>query len=260
MTIIPASIRNRNPGAMYPGPSSKKFGSASFETLKSKDGVHKIATFHSDIQGAAAMFDLLASKYCGQTVEKAITKWCGAFYVSSYIKVLESTGGIKRSDILTKAMLQDAEKGIPLARAMALQEAGREYPLTEEQWRQAHACAFLEPVAPAFAADNDVPSPKEATRVAAKIQAVTDVIKPIAAVAVPGGAVVAANVPTLPSIPAPPTAVLEQAGAWKGFATSAGELVTYAATNPKPLAIVAVAGLAMWLGPKFLPNLFGKGA
>ena len=36
--MIPASIRNNNPGAMYPGKSAKKFGSSTFETLKSKDG------------------------------------------------------------------------------------------------------------------------------------------------------------------------------------------------------------------------------
>jgi hypothetical protein len=187
MTIVPASIRNRNPGAMYPGPSSKKFGSSSFETLTSRDGVHKIATFRSDVQGGSALFDLLASKYVGLTVEKAITRWCGEFYVSTYIKVLEEHGGVKSSDILTKEMLEDPEKAIPLAKAMALQEAGREYPMTDEQWAQAHSCAFLQPVAPAFAPDNDVPSPKQETRTAAKVQKVVDVAKVALPVAGVGG-------------------------------------------------------------------------
>ncbi len=57
--MIPATIRNNNPGGMYPGKSSKKFGSTSYETLRSKDGVHKIATFPTKLHGAAAMFDLL---------------------------------------------------------------------------------------------------------------------------------------------------------------------------------------------------------
>lgn len=173
MAIIPASIRNNNPGAAYPGPSSRKFGSSSYETLKSRDGVHKIATFPSSIQGAAAMFDLLARRYTGMTIEAAITKWCGAFYVSTYIKVLEAQGGVSRTDLLTKEFLADPSKAIPLAKAMALQEAGREYPMTDAEWQQAHACAFREPVAPAFAPDNDVPSPKPETRTAAAIAKAT---------------------------------------------------------------------------------------
>ena len=92
--MIPASIRNNNPGAMYPGKSSKKFGSASFETLRSKDGVHKIATFPSGIHGAAAQFDLLHSDYCGKTVKAAIELWCGDFYAGTYVKVLEDKAGI----------------------------------------------------------------------------------------------------------------------------------------------------------------------
>jgi hypothetical protein len=176
MSIVPASIRNRNAGAQYPGKSAKKFGSSSFETLTSRDGVHKIATFPSHVQGASAMFDLLDQRYTGMTVEKAITKWCGAFYVSTYIKVLEDKGGVKRSDILTKDLLRDPEKAIPLARAMALQEAGRDYPMTGEEWQQAHACAFVEPIAPAFSADNDVPSPKAEMRTAAIVAKVKKVI------------------------------------------------------------------------------------
>lgn len=54
--MIPASIRNNNPGAMYPGPSAKKFGSKRFETLKSHDGTHKIACFDDPVHGAAAQF------------------------------------------------------------------------------------------------------------------------------------------------------------------------------------------------------------
>jgi hypothetical protein len=183
MSIVPASIRNRNPGAQYPGKSAKKFGSSSFETLTSRDGVHKIATFRSHIQGGSALFDLLDARYTGMTIEKAITKWCGAFYVSTYIKVLEDKGGIKRTDILTKDLLRDPEKAIPLARAMALQEAGRDYPMTGEEWQQAHACAFVEPIAPAFSADNDVPSPKAEMRTAKAMATVTKAGAGISAVA-----------------------------------------------------------------------------
>ena len=249
--IVPASIRNKNPGAQYPGKSAKKFGSASFETLKSHDGVHKIATFPSDIQGAAAMFDLLATSYCGMPVEKAITKWCGAFYVSTYVKVLEEKGGVRRSDMLTKDLLRDPSKAIPLARAMAWQEAGRDYPMTDDEWAQAHLCAFRQQIAPAFSVNNDVPSPKAEMRQAATVAAATKA----AGVATAAGGTVA----TL-TVPSPPTAILETATAWRGFSTQALEFGAFAVSSPKSIAVIAVAGAAVWFGPKIAPKLFGGGS
>lgn len=171
---IPASIRNRNPGAAYPGPSAKKFGSRSHEVLISKDGKHLIATFLTHVQGAAAMFDLLNTKgYLGKTIQAAITRWCGGFYVSTYINVLERETGVTRHSKLTTEMLKDPDVAIPLARAMALQEAGREYPMSDAEWKQAHALAFPDAKpsddddkpSDAWAPDNELPTPKPATRV-----------------------------------------------------------------------------------------------
>lgn len=173
----PASIRNNNPGAMYPGPSAKKFGAQRHEVLTSKDGVHKIATFATPIQGAAAQFDLLSSKaYTGRSIEDAIRKWCGGFYVSTYIKVLEGEAGVSRKAMLTRDLLCDARIAIPLAKAMALQEAGQPYPMSDEDWDRAHAMAFPDakevddplpspaPPKDAFDEANDMPSPKPQTR------------------------------------------------------------------------------------------------
>lgn len=247
--IIPASIRNRNPGAQYPGKSAKKFGGKTYETLKSQDGVHKIATFPSDIQGAAAMFDLLASSYCGMPVEKAIAKWCGAFYVSTYIKVLEEKGGVKRSDLLTKALLADPSKAIPLARAMAWQEAGRDYPMTDAEWLQAHECAFRQQVAPAFSHENDVPSPKAELRQAETVATVAKV-----------ATVVTATGSTVASVTMPPTAVIDAANAWKGFSAQVLEFGAFAVSSPKSIAVIVIAGAAVWLGPKIAPKIFGGGA
>jgi len=170
--MIPASIRNRNPGAMYPGPSAKKFGATTFETLRSRDGVHKIATFPTDHHGAAAMFDLLAARYTGMPIEAAIKKWCGGFYASTYIKVLEAKGGVSASDPLTLAMIRDPQTAIPLARAMAWQEAGKDYPLDDAGWLEAHGMAFAGAVAPEFSPKNDVPSPKAETRRAETVKTV----------------------------------------------------------------------------------------
>lgn len=177
---IPASIRNKNPGAMYPGAASKRFGSTTFETLKSKDGTHKIATFPSDVQGAAALFYLLASPAYAdgkRTVRQAITKWCGGYYVSTYLSVLEKKSGVTADTILTRGMVCNPEIAIPLAQAMAWQEAGQAYPLDVAGWKQAHtlalptaaseAVAVVEPpevVAPG--PENDKPLPKPEDRVA----------------------------------------------------------------------------------------------
>lgn len=146
MKQTPASIRNKNPGAMYPGQAATKFGSRSYQTLVSKDGTHRIATFKTDEQGAAAQFWLLSQpkNYVNgkRTVEEIITTWCGSFYVSTYLRVLERQAGVTRKSVLTQKMLRDPKIAIPLARAMALQEAGREYPLDDDGWKRAHAMAF----------------------------------------------------------------------------------------------------------------------
>lgn len=171
---VPASIRNANPGAMYPGKSAKKFGSRSYEVLRSKDGEHLIATFPSPVQGAAAQFDLLGSKaYVGMTVRDAITKWCGGYYVSTYLTVLQQETGVHAETKLTRDMVMDPRIAIPLCKAMALQEAGQPFPMSDAEWATAHALAFpgIErvpdvPEKPAaFEPTNEMPSPKPETRV-----------------------------------------------------------------------------------------------
>lgn len=177
---VPASIRNKNPGAQYPGAVSKRFGSTTYETLKSKDGVHKIATFPTDAQGAAAMFYLLASPAYAdgkRTVREAITKWCGGYYVSTYLTVLEKKAGVTADTVLTRGMVCNPDIAIPLAQAMALQEAGQAYPMGDDEWAQAHTLALptaaLEAVAavdpPAAVAPsptNELPLSKPETRIA----------------------------------------------------------------------------------------------
>lgn len=178
--MIPASIRTNNPGAMYPGPSAKKFGSRRYESLHSHDGEHKIACFDSPIDGAAAQFHLLSSpQYTGRTIKEAITKWCGGFYASTYISVLEQNSGVTRNTRLTADLVKNPAVAIPLAKAMALQEAGKPYPMSDEDWQKAHEKVFgvvleskPEPVPEkkeeaGFAPDNPLPSPKPETRVAA---------------------------------------------------------------------------------------------
>jgi hypothetical protein len=248
MTIVPASIRNRNPGAQYPGRSARKFGSSSFEKLTSQDGVHKIATFPSHVQGGAALFDLLNRSYVGMTIEKAITKWCGDFYVSTYLKVLEDKGGVKRSDPLTKDMLRDPSVGIPLARAMAWQEAGRDYPMSDEEWAQAHTCAFTESVAPAFSPANDVPSPKAGTRLAKALDPVLTAFKISAPLG--GGVGLAATLPTVPTVPVQVTDSIANLSAWQGVAGQFKGIVAAMMAAPLTFGGIAMVCVTLWFAPK----------
>lgn len=146
---VPASIRNRNPGAMYPGPSARRFGTVGTEVLTSKDGVHKIATFEEHEQGAAALFHLLHQGsrndrrlYCGKPIGAAIRTWCGGIHADAYLRVIEARAGVTRMDHLDDDFLRDPRRAIPLAKAMAWQEAGRDYPMTDRQWTESHA-AFI---------------------------------------------------------------------------------------------------------------------
>ena len=137
--LSPASVRFNNPGAMYPGESSAKFGSTRTETI---GGGHKIAVFDNPEDGAAAQFDLLDRAYTGKTLRDAITKWSGGNSVPTYLKVIKESTGLDDGTVITKAMLRDPDIGIPLLQAMARQEAGRDYPLSLDQWKSAQKRAF----------------------------------------------------------------------------------------------------------------------
>lgn len=250
--MIPASIRNNNPGAAYPGPSSKKFGSTTYETLKSKDGIHKIATFSTNVHGAAAMFDLLNRSYTGMTLEDAITKWCGNFYATTYLKVLKDRAGIEADTVLTKAMLADHDIAIPLAKAMAWQEAGCDYPMKDEDWLEAHQMAMGgQSEAPGWNPRNDVPSPKPETRqavVVAKVQKTAAVVG--GGVTVGGAVVQAVNTPAVPALPPAVTESLTNLAAYQALG---GKLLALA-TLPNAM-LIGAGGLAYVLLVVVLPKL-----
>jgi len=244
MTITPASIRTNNPGAMYPGPSASKFGSTSFEVLRSNDGKHKIAKFPSPVHGAAAQFDLLMHgkdplgryRYRGKTIREAITTWCGGFYSTTYLKVLEEKGGIKATDRLTEQLLLNPDVTIPLARAMAWQEAGRDFPIDEASWRDAHAMALGNAKAPGFSPDNDVPSPKPETRLARVATKVKVVATGVGTSAV--GVVATTGVPPPPEVI---TQTVSNVSAWKSIIG-----------NPDPFVIAGVLIVAGIFGIPWL--------
>jgi hypothetical protein len=139
MAQPPASIRFNNPGAQYPGPSARKFGSIGTEVI---GGGHKIAVFDDPVRGAAAQFDLLDRGYAGMTLGQAIQKWSGGNSSPAYAAHIAKATGIPLDSRLTPEMLRDPNVAVPFAKASADWEAGGKYPMTDEQWKAAHAMAF----------------------------------------------------------------------------------------------------------------------
>jgi hypothetical protein len=62
--------------------------------------------------------------------------------------------GITSSTLLTKDLIRDPARAVPLVMAMARQEAGRDFPLTAELWKKAHGAAFGVAEAAAFSPAN----------------------------------------------------------------------------------------------------------
>jgi len=142
----PATIRYNNPGGMWPQESSRKFGSNSYGVI---GGGNLIAKFDTPEAGAAAQFDLLASpKYSGMPIGRAIDKWSGhtggAANVSAYANSVARSIGLSPDDILTPQIVQ-SPSGIAFAKAMARQEAGVDYPMSDQQWQAAQQMAFGQP-------------------------------------------------------------------------------------------------------------------
>jgi len=134
----PASIRSNNPGAMWDGPSSRKFGSTRYDVI---GGGNHIAVFDDPVNGAAAQFDLMSRKYTGRPLSSAISEWSGGNNVSSYLAGIQKETGLSPGTVVTPEMMRDPKIAVPLARAMAQHEAGQAYPLNDQQWADAFARA-----------------------------------------------------------------------------------------------------------------------
>jgi uncharacterized protein (TIGR02594 family) len=132
---LPVSIRNKNPGAMWPGPASREFGSETYEQLG--DG-NKAATFSTNMAGAAALFYLLHRTYRGLRVDEAIKKWSGGNNVNSYLRIIESKTSTERWDYIDDEFLADPATAVPFAKAMAWHEAGMKFPMPDSEWKDAH--------------------------------------------------------------------------------------------------------------------------
>jgi hypothetical protein len=124
------TVRYNNPGAQYPGESSKAFGSTGYGVI---GGGHLIANFPTPVHGAAANMKNLSDKYTGMTIAAAMKMWSGGH------RSVPGPGG-KNYDPnmrITSEMLRDPEFIIPFMKSIASGEAPGKYPMSDEQWKQA---------------------------------------------------------------------------------------------------------------------------
>jgi hypothetical protein len=163
----PASIRCKNPGAMWGRVGSKpktffvtpegqhgcdtnaelpmKWGSV--KTIYLSDGLgqdNNIAIFATAVQGAAAQFDLwrTSKNYSNRKLADAIYTWSGKNSAESYIAFLIArVPGLTRNTVITNGFLA-GPSGIAFVKAQAWHEAGKVYPMTDAEWQQAQAMVF----------------------------------------------------------------------------------------------------------------------
>lgn len=134
----PASIRSNNPGAQWFGPAAAAYGATGSIPLP---GGNNAAQFPDPVSGAAAQFALLGKSYTNMPLSSAIAKWSGGNSSPAYAAFLAKQTGLSPDTVLTKELLSGPQ-GLALAKAQAHWEAGKPFPLSDEQWGQAQSRAF----------------------------------------------------------------------------------------------------------------------
>ena len=133
----PASIRTRNPGAMWGSALAKKWGST--QTITLNDGMgqgNNIAVFPTYVAGICAQLDLwrTSKNYRNKPFCDAIAIWSGHNSVESYIAfVLQRVPGMGRNTVMNDAFWK-GPMGIGFLKAQAWHEAGKPYPAPEVDW------------------------------------------------------------------------------------------------------------------------------
>lgn len=142
----PASIRYKNPGAMWGNPIAIKWGALP-KAVVLHDGLgqdNNIAVFPTYIAGICAQLDLWRSspRYRNKRFDSAIAVWSGGNYVESYINfVLSRVKGMSHGTIMNDAFWQ-GPMGIAFLKAQAWHEAGKQYPAADGDWIAAQAKVF----------------------------------------------------------------------------------------------------------------------
>ncbi len=164
MTMEPASIRYKNPGAMWGNAIAIKWGAARKPvTLNDGKGQgNNIAVFPTFVQGICAQLDLWRSSknYKNKRFADAIAIWSGHNEVPSYIAFCKKrVPGLTENTIMNDAFWQ-SPKGIAFLKAQAWHEAGKQYPAPDEDWIEAQNTVFG---IGDDAIDESAPAPKSMT-------------------------------------------------------------------------------------------------
>lgn len=141
----PASIRYKNPGAMWPGPRATKWGSTRWVYLNDGTGQggggkgNKIAIFDTWVQGICAQLDLwrTSPNYRNKRFDQAIAIWSGGNNVEAYIRyVLTRISGMHRGTIMNDEFW-NGPMGVKFLKVQAGHEAGKQIPAPEADWIEA---------------------------------------------------------------------------------------------------------------------------
>lgn len=141
----PASIRTKNPGAMWGSALAKKWGST--ETIKLNDGLgqgNNIAVFPTYVQGICAQLDLwrTSPNYKNKRFADAINTWDGHNNTPSYIAyVCARVPGMTADTVMNDAFWK-GPMGIGFLKAQAGHEAGKTYPAPDADWIEAQRRVF----------------------------------------------------------------------------------------------------------------------
>jgi type IV secretory pathway VirB2 component (pilin) len=145
MAKVPASIRHKNPGAMWGSALARKWGATKQVNLADGTGQNNnIAVFPTYVDGICAQLDLwrTSKHYRNKPFKDAIRVWSGGNHVESYIKfVLDRVPGMQRDTIMNDAFWRSS-MGIAFLKAQAWHEAGRPYPAPAADWIEARRRVF----------------------------------------------------------------------------------------------------------------------
>jgi len=141
----PASIRTKNPGAMWPGPRATKWGSKRWVYLNDGTGQggggkgNKIAIFDTWVDGICAQLDLwrTSPNYRNKRFDQAIAIWSGGNHVEAYIRyVLTRIPSMSRGTIMNDEFW-NGPMGLKFLKVQAGHEAGKTIPAPEGDWIEA---------------------------------------------------------------------------------------------------------------------------
>ena len=111
----PASIRYKNPGAMWGGKHARKWGAIDDVVLKDGQANH-IAVFPDVVHGAAAQFALWKTGYCNMSLSAAIRKWSGHNSSAAYMAFLGRHVGVTAQTRLAWVVNAPSRSCSPLRR------------------------------------------------------------------------------------------------------------------------------------------------